>query len=271
MGKRLKNRDMIECTTCKKVFSVPLKDGRIPKYCSDQCRRDAESLASRMYSDKKRSVKEKTCPICGTVFIVKGKGLSKIYCSEKCSVRQENNIRNKKRLDNRPTGICCQCDKEFKRQKKAGKFCSRKCYIDSLKAKTQTNICPMCGKEFNQRGRKLKYCSPLCSAKAQAEVYKRNTLTRRALRVTNGDVERINPKDIFDRDGWTCQICGEKVLKSLYKIKGTKRYARAPSIDHIIPISRGGQHIKSNVQCACYLCNCRKGNRSSAGQMRLFN
>lgn len=277
MSQKEVKRKAIECVVCKKIFSVPVKDGRIPEHCSDVCRHESCLISKRKYAKKKRLKEYKTeirrevrsCPICGTSFTAEGKGYHRRYCSDKCASRQEHNLRNEKRIDNTPTSICPQCGKVFKKHRKKGTYCSQKCYTESLKAKEQTSTCQICGQEFNQRGHKLKYCSPLCSAQAQAEVYKRNTLTRRALRKTNGNVETINPKEIFDRDGWRCRLCGKKVAKRLYRTKGTKRYANAPSIDHIIPLSRGGQHTKVNVQCACYLCNCKKGARE-LGQLRLF-
>lgn len=61
--------------------------------------------------------------------------------------------------------------------------------------------------------------------------------------------EPINEVEIFDRDGWVCQLCGKPVEKG------------EESLDHIIPISLGGPHLKSNVQLAHRRCNSRKGNR----------
>lgn len=265
------SRKAIECVICKKIFRAPAKTGNIPKYCSNKCKDKAHLISSRKHTQKKRLKEYKEsrgCLVCGDSFIAEGKGYGKRYCSHKCARKAEHNKRNKKRADNTPTSICPQCGKTFKNPRRDTN-CSQKCYLKSLKAKEQTNTCPICGQAFNQKGKKRKYCSSLCSIKAEAEVYRRNTLTRRALRVTNGCIEKINAKDIFERDGWRCQICGKKVSKQLYKTKGTKRYATAPSIDHIIPLSRGGQHTKTNIQCACYLCNCKKSNKI-IGQIRLF-
>ncbi len=62
--------------------------------------------------------------------------------------------------------------------------------------------------------------------------------------------ERINKQDIFVRDNWTCGICGEPILKG-----ARWPHPYAPTIDHIMPIARGGTHTKDNVQCAHWGCN----------------
>jgi 5-methylcytosine-specific restriction endonuclease McrA len=266
------NRKEVECVICKKIFTAPAKVGNIPKHCSNECRRESRLISLNKYAEKTRLKELRCCPICGDSFIAEGQCFrGQRYCSDKCARRAENNKRNERRMDNAQISECPQCRKTFK-NRPARTYCSYECYIESRRPLEQTSKCPICGQEFNQRGCRLKYCSLLCSAKAQAEVYRRNTTTRRALRVTNGRVERIDAKAIFQRDGWRCQLCGKKVEKRLYKTKGTKRYANAPSLDHIIPISRGGEHTRTNVQCACYLCNCKKGNRTSDGgdQLRLF-
>ncbi|WP_158070491.1 HNH endonuclease [Streptomyces luteocolor] len=35
----------------------------------------------------------------------------------------------------------------------------------------------------------------------------------------------------------------------------------SPSLDHVIPLSRGGSHRRDNVQLAHLRCNLRKNNR----------
>lgn len=54
--------------------------------------------------------------------------------------------------------------------------------------------------------------------------------------------------EIFNRDRYTCQYCGQKT--------------RQLTLDHIIPRYRGGQHTWENVVSACIACNRRKAGRT---------
>ena len=76
--------------------------------------------------------------------------------------------------------------------------------------------------------------------------------------------ERFSLTEIFERDGWICKLCYQPTLRSK---RGTQ-HPRAPVLDHIIPISRGGPHTRLNVQCACHACNTKKFNRP-LGQLLL--
>ncbi len=60
---------------------------------------------------------------------------------------------------------------------------------------------------------------------------------------------RFNRKNIFARDGYTCQYCGER--KSENDL----------SLDHVVPRSRGGKSSWQNIVTACKSCNVRKGGR----------
>ena len=55
----------------------------------------------------------------------------------------------------------------------------------------------------------------------------------------------LSRRAVFIRDRHTCQYCG----------------GHAESIDHVIPRSRGGEHIWENVVAACRRCNTRKMNK----------
>jgi 5-methylcytosine-specific restriction endonuclease McrA len=91
-----------------------------------------------------------------------------------------------------------------------------------------------------------------------------STSIRRA-RQRGANSERFDPMDVLNRDGWICQLCGIKTLKS----QRGKSSSRAPVVDHIIPLALGGEHTRRNVQCACYKCNAAKGAKAQ-GQLRMF-
>lgn len=55
----------------------------------------------------------------------------------------------------------------------------------------------------------------------------------------------LNRRAVFARDNARCQYCA----------------APAESIDHVVPRSRGGEHVWENVVAACRPCNTRKRDR----------
>lgn len=70
-------------------------------------------------------------------------------------------------------------------------------------------------------------------------------------------VEKFSNLDIYKRDKWKCGICGGKVNKHL-----KYPHPLSPSLDHIVPLSRGGSHIPENVQLAHLRCNLSKGSKT---------
>lgn len=69
-------------------------------------------------------------------------------------------------------------------------------------------------------------------------------------------VESFDELEIFERDGWICQLCGGPVDPA----EGP-RSSRSKSLDHIVPLTRGGLHTRVNSQLAHLGCNSAKGNR----------
>lgn len=58
---------------------------------------------------------------------------------------------------------------------------------------------------------------------------------------------RLTRREVFARDGHTCQYCG--------------RETRDLTIDHVVPRFRGGAHTWENLVSACKACNQRKAGR----------
>jgi hypothetical protein len=63
----------------------------------------------------------------------------------------------------------------------------------------------------------------------------------------------INKTAIFERDKWICGLCGEPVDKII-----PWPDLECATLDHIIPMSLGGDHVESNVQLAHFFCNLLK-------------
>jgi len=61
---------------------------------------------------------------------------------------------------------------------------------------------------------------------------------------------KLNKREIFRRDNYTCQYCGQR-KKNL-------------TVDHVIPRRLGGDHTWENLVTACASCNHRKGGRTVA-------
>ncbi|KAJ4972307.1 hypothetical protein NE237_005406 [Protea cynaroides] len=59
--------------------------------------------------------------------------------------------------------------------------------------------------------------------------------------------QNLNRKMIFDRDMFTCQYCSSK---------------QSLTIDHVLPVSRGGEWKWENLVTACAKCNSRKGQKT---------
>jgi len=60
----------------------------------------------------------------------------------------------------------------------------------------------------------------------------------------------VTRRMVLARDNYTCQYCGCQPGKANL------------TVDHVVPRSRGGEHVWENVVAACGRCNRRKGNRT---------
>ncbi len=107
--------------------------------------------------------------------------------------------------------------------------------------------CDKCRRAFADRKR---------AARAAAKKkYGRNH--RERCRYYGAPYTPIKLVDVYERDNWTCQICGVD-LNRKWKTGDPK----GRTIDHIIPLSLGPDgpgHVMSNVRAACHRCNSLKG------------
>lgn len=76
--------------------------------------------------------------------------------------------------------------------------------------------------------------------------------------------ETISLKSLIKRDKGICKICGKPTNEN--DITNGHIGRLYPTLDHIIPLSKGGTHTWDNVQLAHMSCNAGKCDRLSGGE-----
>lgn len=91
------------------------------------------------------------------------------------------------------------------------------------------------------------------------EARPRHDAVRRLLKSENF-VEDINPIVLAERDQWICHICSQPIDRTLtYIDQDTGKINQGyRTIDHVIALSRGGDHSYANTKIAHWICNVRR-------------
>lgn len=237
------------------------------KYCGRECMGKAN-----------RKSEARACLRCGAEFWRKlggsdlRKGVEPIFCSRACrwgQHRADMDARQQREQEARERVQRFQLLQRLARklaklaEVRAPRTCSCKsCGVAYEQAKYgRTDVCTACREAQRRRSRKAanKARRRTASAKASKLAYKSRRRARQRI-----DSENIKPHEVFARDRWRCQLCGDKTPE---KLRGTCE-DKAPELDHVVSLADGGSHTWGNVQCACRACNQRKGARS-LGQLSL--
>lgn len=188
------------------------------------------------------------CRTCGT--IINRSLISVRHSNVKCKVCEHRRSEENKRRTAEAKRKEQEKREEARREKRIAQKCERPVY---------QRECAECGRAFATTRKYQICCSPECTKHRQNRKPDRR-LTKYGLK-ENG----ITLKKLYSRDGGTCYICGrtcdwnDKETRPDGTIIAGNRY---PSIEHIVPISAGGQNNWENVMLACRECNTRKGNVS---------
>lgn len=62
---------------------------------------------------------------------------------------------------------------------------------------------------------------------------------------------RFSKYNVYLRDSYTCLYCDEQLIRN------------EATLDHVIPLSKGGKTNFENIVTSCHDCNNRKGNQTS--------
>lgn len=240
------------CESCGSAY-VPKINHPQCRFCSSDC---------RYRSKDKRRVDEgviQTCAQCGAEYLNKSRGQSfhvRKHCSYDCArIARWGPPRTSWPIPWQQCPECGQWLVSTRNRTLCSEECKKKRKIRQIKAHNAKHYVPLkmlncreCGRDFEQerskqgRGgsRRTRFCSALC-AKRAAKRTERQRITK------NGKVESFTLLEIAERDGWRCHICRRKVDRQAW------------SLDHLIPKSKGGLHVRENVKLAHRRCNSLRG------------
>ncbi len=197
---------------------------------------------------------ERQCEICGSQYRP-SYGLQRT-CSRQCGVQLRRLVtKSFPSLTTEHDAVvvpykrCLTCDDWFVGHN-GRKYCSDDCRPVVYEPAPQSEMsCPECGVPFSGTPRR-RFCSRACCKRATERTRRhrnrangkqpRNRQRRRAV-VSSG--ENFTTLEIAERDNWRCHLCRKKVTRNNW------------SIDHLVPIAAGGEHVRSNVAIAHHLCN----------------
>lgn len=188
------------------------------------------------------------CKCCGTVITKSWTAIrhSKVKCKV-CHDRQMQKIRDKRKAEH-DERLRILADQKQQRQRDL--FWQKK--FDQISMR----ICPVCRQLFVVTKRRTKYCSNKCGQKVTSSRHKK-TRERLLRKVVDND---ITLQGLYSRDKGVCYICGDNCdWNDSYYSDGIFYAGNSyPSIDHIVPISKGGLHAWENIKLAHRHCNSKK-------------
>lgn len=191
------------------------------------------------YGERKKAEKEppktyiKACPVCGSTFSTTIK--IQVACCAECRTayrKQQHKERNKK-------------SREANKAKR----------IEYRNRHEVERACAICGGLFYCLDTESnKTCSTVCSRE-----YRRTRHDKRVPRERR--IDRITITGLYKRDGGRCYLCGGlcnwndwRTADSGNKYPGDTY----PTIDHVLPVSKGGADSWGNVRLAHWACNLKK-------------
>lgn len=182
----------------------------------------------------KTEIKElkKECLYCKTEFSIQDEKFNrKKFCSDSCRTRHWKTVNQKYYKE---------------RRKKEPERTGEKMVLNKK--------CRECSKQFTTTRKAQVYCDLDCSRKFRSR--KRERERDKRIR-ENGPIDHdISIERLMIRDKGICYLCQERV-----DIDSHHNNNYYPSIDHVIPIIRGGTHTWENVRLAHRVCNSIKNNR----------
>lgn len=224
------------CVVCGAAFTAP--PSKAKRTCGVVC---GKTLAARIGRERGGTPRG-YCKGChAEMWLTMCGGARRAYCTRACGEAHSKTI----------TAECLILRDWGRRAARLQRDRAASARDTTPKANPYARECIVCGSRFTAPagfGRPRVTCCDQCEWVHGAPGRRAHRAARRARMRAR---ERFDPRLVFVRDGWTCQFCGISTPESK---RGTHDHD-APELDHIVAVSRGGQHSMANTQCLCRACN----------------
>lgn len=220
-----------QCITCQRGFTPKPGRGRPAIYCGPKCRDWWRAFDKRAAYAVRVWREIPPCEVCGEPVMRRGDAVgsasqNKRYCSRSCRAYDIGDLA-----------------------------------VTATRCRIHVHECEDCGVLYTSHGPGKRLvcagCRPLrAAAKAarEAERARRKNRARRLAKRNAGPAGIYTLAEVVDRDGQMCGICGLWVDVEL-----SGRDPQGPTVDHVVPLSRGGADVIENVRLAHWICNVRRG------------
>lgn len=223
------------CESCDEPFTSA---GGLGRWCSADCRLGTSRRAHRRTPRSRNELKP-----CGTEAAYQ-RGCRCQDCRDAAS-------RSRGR---RPRVPCSGCSRPT----------AARCGTCMACRPAPTRSCPDCGGPRPEGKRRCGECADRANVESIRRARRAYRHRRRAGR-RGARADYFTDVEIFERDGWRCHIC----RKPVRRVPRSRMDPERASLDHLWPLSKGGEHTRENVACAHLGCNIAKGSRVTPTQLAL--
>lgn len=163
-----------------------------------------------------------------------------------------------------------QKEREISKDKRTVEIKGKSRIDKYLRRREETGKCEWCGALFRRAkgfGNVQRiYCSEICFNDMKKEQKKKYRKDER-LKKCGRRQWNISLKRLYARDKGICWLCGKPTDMNDFRkdVHGNVICGESyPSIDHVVPVSRGGDHTWDNIRLAHRGCNSKRGAPSVA-------
>ena len=173
------------------------------------------------------------------------------FCSHTCSKRHLSRSKRKRNPEK------YRNSKRLQRQRASAK--KRATKLELQKSGAFIRPCNTCDEPFDSfsfKGKTPTFCSKRCQNKADHE--------RRRARKRAAFIEVVSVKKLAKWQSWRCYLC-----KGIIDKDARSPHPKSLSLDHLVPLSLGGEHSYRNCAAAHLGCNSRKQAKAMNEQLKL--